>query len=226
MIINHKKLSLLTAALLAVAGMFFATPSKAVGVDVLLTNDGITGDNTTVFTADLGALPLANLALITLKDSNSGVGGSDGQFSGFDLDAIYLETSDGTQINPTAFVFNAGAIRDGGPGPTFGAIDATTIDNSVATLSVFDGDDGKPDLSTVDGFLSLGDGGTLSVLFGPALAITPGLTLFIGEVNLADGEAVSVHVAETPLPGAAWLFLSALLALGGARLRRRAASNA
>ncbi|MCG8544757.1 MAG: hypothetical protein MJE12_11165 [Alphaproteobacteria bacterium] len=225
MIKNRKRLTVLAAALLAVAGMTFATPSRAIGVDVGLTNSGVTGDNTTVFTADLGGLGLSNIGSITLTDGNSGFGGSGGAFSGFDLDGIYLETSDGTQINPTAFVFNAGAIRGGGPGPTFGATDATTIDNAVATLSIFDADDGVPDLGTVDGFLSLGDGGALQALFGP-VAVTPGLTLFIGEVNLAKGESVSVHVAETPLPGAVWFFLSALLALAGMRLRRRAAANA
>ncbi|MCG8547641.1 MAG: hypothetical protein MJE12_25880 [Alphaproteobacteria bacterium] len=225
MIENRKKFTVLAAALLAVAGITLATPSKAIGVDVGLTNTGFTGDNTTVFTADLGGLALANIGAITLKDSNSGLGGSGGAFSGFDLDGIYLETSDGTQINPIAFEFNAGAIRGGGPGPTFGATDATTIDNAVATLSLFDADDGMPDINTVNGFLSLGDGGVLRALFGP-VAVTPGLTLFIGEVNLAKGESVSVHVAETPLPGAVWFFLSALLALAGMRLRRRATGDA
>ena len=178
-----------------------------------------------MLTADLGGLVLANIGAITLADSNNGLGGGGGAFSGFDLDGTYLETSDGTQINPIAFEFNAGAIRGGGPGPTFSATVATTIDNAVATLSLFDADDGVQELNTINGFMSLDDSGVLRALFGP-VAITLGLTLFIGEVNLAKGESVSVHVAETPLPVAVWFFLSALLALAGMRLQRRATANA
>ena len=70
-----------------------------------------------------------------------------------------------------------------------------------------------PNISDVNGFLSLGDGGIVTLYFDPAVAVANGLKLQLGEVNPAPGESVTVHVAETPLPASFWLCLSSLLCL-------------
>ena len=54
---------------------------------------GITGGSiagTAVYRADLSGVGLSNLLSISIKDVSGGLGGSPGQFSGFDLDAILL----------------------------------------------------------------------------------------------------------------------------------------
>jgi hypothetical protein len=219
---TNARLPIVTYALavLALTALFSARPAHAVSVDVALVFEGITADSTSVYSADLSILGLAHISSITLRDANTDTGGSDGQFSGFDLDAVFLKDSANNQINPTSFAFTAGTLRGGGPGPTFGATSETSIDDAIATLSVFDANDGVPDLTTVDGFLSLGDGGFVVLYFDPKLAVSAGLKLFLGEVNTHFGESVSVRVAETPLPAAFWMLLSGLLCLFSVARRR------
>ena len=61
-------------------------------VPVLFTKlTGVTGGapaGTAVYRADLSGLGLLDIASITIADNSSGLGGSPGQFTGFDLDAI------------------------------------------------------------------------------------------------------------------------------------------
>ena len=49
---------------------------------------------TGVYKADLSGLGLASIQSITIADNSSGLGGANGQFSGFDLDAIVLSKTD------------------------------------------------------------------------------------------------------------------------------------
>jgi hypothetical protein len=96
------------------------------------------------------------------------------------------------------------------PGPTSGAIDATTVDEAQATLDVIDG------VFFDVGSLTLGDGGKLTAVFGPSVAIGTSLFLFVAELGNAPGETIAATVEvsdvvpEIPLPAAALLFGSGL----------------
>ena len=81
-----------TALLVGLAWAF-----SAQAVPITLTQlTGLTGGSpaaTGVYKADLNALGLI-LASITINDNSGALGGAAGQFSGFDLDAIVLSTTD------------------------------------------------------------------------------------------------------------------------------------
>ena len=72
--------------------------SNAFAVNVTLTElTGLTGGTlagTGVYKADLSSVGLASILSIQIADNSVGLGGSAGQFSGFDLDAIRLSTTD------------------------------------------------------------------------------------------------------------------------------------
>src|ERR1700741_5457333 len=71
--------------------------ASATAVPVTFTKlTGLTGGSpaaTAVYKADLSGLGVANIQSITISDNSSGLGGAPGQFSGFDLDAIKLSTT-------------------------------------------------------------------------------------------------------------------------------------
>ncbi|WOI53910.1 hypothetical protein [Parvularcula sp. LCG005] len=231
----HKLLAAGAASLMIGLG---ATASAAT-VTLSLTNQGTVatapGSTATVFRADLTGIGLAEIAAIKITDSNSGTGGSPGIYSGFDLDAIFLDidgdfNTTADQISATAFLFMAGSVRPTldtmflpdaqDPGPTSGAIDATTVDEAQATLGAIDG------VFFDTGSLTLGDGGMLTAIFGPSVPVGASLFLFIAELGNSPGEGVDATievsdvVPEVPLPGAAVLFASGLAAL---RLRKKKA---
>ncbi len=52
---------------------------------------------TAVFRADLSGAGIGTLQSITIRDNSFGIGGSTGQFSGFDLDAIILSPAHATR---------------------------------------------------------------------------------------------------------------------------------
>jgi len=202
---------LLALSLCLVSAPLFATP-------LTLTNQGVDG-STTVFSAPLGGLGFTQIASITITDSNSQTGGSDGVFSGFDLDFLFLDadgdySTTGDRVYGSLFNFTAGTTRPTSdpnheptashPGPTWGSLTANSIDFPSATLNVRDGFFGAG-LSTdlVFGFLTLGDGGSLVVGFAPALSITGNEKLFVGEVGTDPGEQLGASVeaaSEFPVP--------------------------
>lgn len=194
---------LLAAALLATGlgtGVAHATPIS------LTKRAGIAGGTvaaTAVFRADLSGAGIGTLQSITIRDNSFGIGGSAGQFSGFDLDAIILSTSSCDTalcvagLSPlSAFNYSSGVILPRahsalrpiqlfGTGPT-----GSTVDNAVATLGLFDGESiAGPG---ADGFLSLGDGGKISFNLSSALSTT-GLYLYLGEVG-DNGEALAGEI--------------------------------
>lgn len=187
---------------------------------------------TQMYRAELTGLGLTEIGSIKLTDSNSGSGGSTGIYSGFDLDAIFLDidgslatTDDRTYAS--SFLFSAGVIRPGAyvppspsGGPTNGSSSATTIDSGWATLS---------DIDAVwfgAGSLTLGDGGALTAVFAPTIDVLSSLYLFVGEVSGDPGETVSglIEVSDTvpavPLPATGLLLLGALGVFGLRRKQR------
>ena len=193
-----------------------------------LTN-GTSPEDTGIYRADLTGLGLSKIAQITVNDSNSGTSGSAGAFSGFDLDAIFLDidgdyTTTGDQINASSFAFAAGALRAGTApaSQTAGALNGsssnTTVDEAFATLGVFDAEFFQA------GSISLGDGGSLTANFAPDVMVGMSLYLFIGEVG-DNGESINGLIEVTdeppavPLPASALLLGSAIL--GGTFVGRR-----
>lgn len=210
--------------------------NTALAVPVTLNNLGTTGGST-IFGADLSSLGLSVINSITVVDSNSGVGGSAGIFSGFDLDAIFLDvdgdlTTVVDRFFASSFDFLAGSTRPSTgaavdptpahPGPTFGSLDATTVDLATATLNALDAIS-IADVNAANGFLTLGDGGALTAFFNPGVLITSTLYLITGEVGLGAGEAINaeVFVNEVSVPEPSSLMLLALGVLGLGLSRRK-----
>jgi len=225
---------------LALAAGLAAGVATAQAVPVSFTPlSGLTGGtiaNTGVFKADLSSIGLASILSITITDSNSGAGGAPSQFSGFDLDAIKLSTTDCATaacaqglagIGVFDFVggtlFTPGTQRPPADPKLFGTNAAGTgVDNAVATLGALDGESTTA-IPGAFGFISLGDGGRISFNLSAALA-TAGLFLYIGEVgNNGEVAAGSIEVRDTkvPLPGTLSLAGLGLLALA-ARKRKAA----
>lgn len=105
-------------ALVAIAAM--SSSASAAIVNPVFVDQGIdttgTAESTRMYRADLTGLGLSEISAITVNDSNSGLGGSPGIYSGFDLDAIFLDidgllTTTADRIFATSFLFTAGMIR-------------------------------------------------------------------------------------------------------------------
>ncbi len=211
--------------------------SAATFTPTFITSSYITSgaQGTQMYRADLSGIGLSTIASIKVTDSNSQTGGSPGIYSGFDLDAIFLDvdgslaTSDDRYYG-SSFLYTAGTARSGGyPGPSTsggpmnGASSATTVDTAFATLDAIDA------VWFGTGSVTLGDGGSLTSIFSPEVALGASLYLFVGEVSGDRGENVSGQITVSdrappvvPLPAAGLLLLGGIGALGALRARRRA----
>jgi hypothetical protein len=225
-----------TFQLLAVAAGLATCVASAQAVPVSFTPlTGLTGGTlaaTGVYRADLSGTGLNSILSITIGDNSAGLGGAAGQFSGFDLDAIKLSTTNcdtaacaQALAGISVFDFGAGTIFSPGVqrAPTdpklFGTnVTGTGVDNVVATLGVFDGE-ATTVIPGAFGFLSLGDTGQISFNLTAAVN-TAGLFLYIGEVG-DNGEvaAGNIRVSDNrvPLPGTLSLAAAGLLALASRR---------
>lgn len=173
---------------------------------------GLTGGSpaeTAVFRAEIPALDF-DITSIVIKDNGQGNGGSPGQVSGFDLDAIKLSsifTNNAAEVNSIealdVFDFSSngtfltlGTQRSPEDTQLFGNTDGV-INNSIASLGSLDAN------SIIDptmfGFVALGDNGLVEFkLKNPVSTGTP-LYLYFGEVG-NNGEVANVEVIGTQLP--------------------------
>jgi hypothetical protein len=226
---------------LAAAAAFVAGTGPAHAAAVTFTKlDGLTGGSpglTAVFKADLSTVGLANILSVSITDSSFGLGGAGGQFSGFDLDAIKLSTTDcadaacatgltGLSVFDffSGIVFSPGAQRAPADPRLVGTNTAGTgVVDAVATLGNFDGN-AVAAIPGAFGFVSLGDGGVIGFNL-TATVSTAGLFLYIGEVG-DNGElaAGSIVVRDTPVnvpvPASSVLAALGLGALAATRRRR------
>jgi hypothetical protein len=216
--------------------VFVLLVSPAFGDTVALTFTSLTGSTggspaaTGVYRADLSGIGLAQILSITIADSSGGLGGANGQFSGFDLDGIKLSTTSCDSAACAAglsglsvfdfgggAVFTPGAQRPVADPKLFGTGPAgNTVDNAVATLGAFDGNSTTA-IPGAFGFLSMGDNGVLSFNLTSATS-TSGLYLYIGEVG-DNGEVAAgrTTVSTTRVPEEPFVlsFLVSLLGAGG-----------
>jgi hypothetical protein len=191
--------------------------------------------STGVYKASLSALGLASILSISIRDNSGLLGGSPGQFSGFDLDAIKLSTTDcsdaacaSAAVGLSVFDFSGGATFTPGSqrAPTdpklFGTDSlGTSIDPAVATLSAFDANSTTA-IPGADGFVSMGDNGLIDFNLTSA-ALTAGLFLYIGEVG-DNGEVAASNITvrdrrTVPEPGTLGLIGLALSSLAFWRRR-------
>jgi hypothetical protein len=189
---------------------------------------GVVDFSTRVFRADLTGLGLTQIGSITITDSNSGTGGSGGGFSGFDLDAVTISStllsaaSGVTSLVSVADLDIANAVFTPGTqrapaDPTLYGVIGGIIDNSIATLNSFD----------ETGWLSLGDGGSVTIPLLTPITVSGSLYIYIGEVGTLDTPEAATGSAAAPPPSTAvpepmslGLFGLGLLGLGLARRRR------
>lgn len=232
--------NILTLSLATVAMTLTSANSATAGIlDLNFTKlPGLTGGNsgmTGVYRADLSNLGF-EISSLAITDSNSGVGGAPGKFSGFDFDAIKISNvllnnaADAKSLSglnvfdftSSGTVFTPGTQRlPADPGPLFG-ITGGIVDNSLATLQNFDGN------STADanafGFVSLGDGGKIVFNLKNPISTTSPLYLYIGEVG-DNGETATgqITVSEKPrqVPEATSLAAVSLLGIYFAASRRK-----
>jgi hypothetical protein len=224
--------TLAAAAILGAVVGATAAPLTLTGLPDLV---GGTPAVTRVFRADLASVGIGSFQSITIRDNSSGLGGSPGQFSGFDLDAIVISDQlcataacvtglTGFAVfdfSPAGTLFTPGVQRAPADAKLFGTdASGTRVDDLMATLASFDAN-GTTD-ATAFGFLSMGDNGILSFNLTSALN-TAGLYLYLGEVG-DNGEALagSIEIDRDPVnvPEPSTLAL-AVLALGALRAGHR-----
>lgn len=234
-------IQLRTVAVLA-SVLYAATIGSAYAVPVSFTQlTGLTGGSpaqTAVFQADLSGVGFSSLSAISIEDNSGGLGGATGQFSGFDLDAIILSTTDCADaacvaalagiaaFNYPNALFTPGTQRAPADPKLFGTgPGGNTVDNTVATLGLFDANSTTA-IPGADGFISMGDNGRL-IFNLTAPVSTTGLFLYIGEVG-DNGEVAAGNIRVfdrqigVPEPATFGLLIVGLAGIGVMRRRRAA----
>ena len=208
--------------------------SELYAVPVISTKlTGLTGgtpEGTAVYRADLDSVGISDLLSISITDVSGGFGGATGQFSGFDLDGIFLSNTFCLTANcaggltglslfdytSSGTIFNEGTQRSPTDPKLFGTdVTGTEVDNLVATLGSLDGNSTTA-IPGADGFLSMGDFGQLIFNLTSSVSTT-GLYMYFGEVG-DNGEVAgsSIRVSDTqfvPEPSVLVLISIGLLGL-------------
>lgn len=229
------------AMLVSLAAVALPSAASAATLNIGFTKlTGITGGSpagTAVYRADLSGLGF-DLNSLLIQDNSSGLGGSPGAFSGFDLDGIKLSTSfitNAADVNaipglsvfdfsPAGTLFTPGVQRPPADPALFGTTGGN-LDDAIATLASFDAN------STTGlgagGFVSLGDNGSIGFNLTSSVASTSPLYLYIGEVG-DNGEVAAGQITvsdgridqpqDVPEP-ASWIGL-AIAGLAATALRR------
>ncbi|MEM8494449.1 MAG: hypothetical protein AAF916_03695 [Planctomycetota bacterium] len=185
--------------------------TETIGLTRLTGLAGPSGSGTAIFRADLSTLAADQVFSIRLFDSGSGLGGSSGQYSGFDLDAIRISTTFATtagqaSLAPGLDVFDfspAGTTLTPGTqrppaDPKLNGTDPTglNVDPALATLGDFDG------IFFGTGSVTLGDAGSIAFdLTSPVP--TAGTYIYLGELSGDPGEEIAgvLEVVTTSLTG-------------------------
>ncbi len=206
---SYRVFLITTAALLLSVSSANATTTINANFVQLTGETGGTPAQTGVFRSDLSNTNF-EINSLTLTDSNSGIGGLPGQFTGFDLDGIKLSTSlitDASQINnlpsldvfdfsPNGTFFTPGQQQKPIDAALFGTV-SSYIDNSVATLNKFDANS-SPD--NAFGFVSLGDGGKIGFNLKKPVRNLGSLYLYIGEAgNNGESASAQIVISNTPV---------------------------
>jgi hypothetical protein len=236
------KLNVVTLGLFAPTATLIA-PSNAIAATVNLSFTkltGLTGDNpaqTAVYRAELTDIGI-DISAVKISDNSSGLGGSPGQFSGFDFDGIKLSnslTNNASDVNTITSLnvfnfssagtsFTPGTQRSPADRKLFGTTaTGDSIDDSVATLESFDANsttNTTPPLPIADGFVSLGDNGIVEFNLTSSVPSDSPLYLYIGEVG-DNGEVAASQITVSDDNGVGELpkvpepsFLLSLLSLG------------
>ena len=171
--------------------------------------------STGVFVAELSDINF-DINSITFADSGSGIGGLEGRWSGFDLDAIVIsdklinlatevDSLTATALNvfdfsPASTTFEPGTQRptdeQGLIGDLYGTINGNIINNQSATLESFD---------STNGFkgVTLGDGGKIGFDLKTSISSTERpLYLYVGEYpNTGETPDGEITVSNRPING-------------------------
>ncbi|MEP5761317.1 MAG: VPLPA-CTERM sorting domain-containing protein [Litoreibacter sp.] len=227
--LQHSRTMAIVAA--AILGVNNASAATVTPTFINVGTETGTAQDSGVWRADLNGLGLTQVGSISVSDSNSGVDGSPGAYSGFDIDALFLDidgdyaTTD-DQHFASSFIFSAGSVRATSNSTfdsnTSGALNGSnadgTVDEAFATLNAIDA------VFFGAGSLSLGDGGTLIANFTPEVIV--GSSLFIIGAEVGDnGESITglIEVSDTPatvpLPAGLPMLLAGLGAMVGIRRR-------
>jgi Ca2+-binding RTX toxin-like protein len=172
--------------------------------------DGLTGSSssagTAIYRADLSNLGF-DLKSLTIGDGGV-IGGSDGRFTGFDLDGIKLSKTKITNaadiqtlsslnlfdFSPASTIFTPGNQRPPSSPENpdlFGTINGT-VNNGIANLGSFDAVSSTG--SNANGFLSLGNLGKAGFNLTQAISSQQPLYLYIGEVG-DNGEVAGGNIS-------------------------------
>ena len=197
-------------------------PAAAHAVTVPLTVDlmDLTPFETTLggsvaYEINLAGLGFSSVSSVTFVDDDS-VQETSGATAAFDVDAVAIGDSfGGSLITASSYDFTAGAST----GTLAGTDGAGNINNAVATLETFDAT-----VAPRFGFLSLGDGGTLTAFFDPAVVVDSSLFFLTSDVGTAEElltlsitGTTEINPAPIPLPAGGLLLLTGLGAIAYTR---------
>jgi hypothetical protein len=212
--------------------ILFAAGAKvyAVSDPVSMTHIGDAGQ-TAIWRGNLAGTCSGTVDAVIVLDGH-GIGGSNGAFSGADIDFILLDadgnlntTGDQTLPLQNASTYvTAGAVRDQAtspyqptaahPGVLFGLNANGSVDFATATLGARDGAYNPLNLTVngSNGWVTLGEDGSLHVAF-PSVTFGSGcLYVFVGEVgeNEFVCRADNVCPPPSPVPAPGVVFLGTL----------------